>query len=144
MVISFGLHIRDFRTLNLCCSSTCFALFSVRFSYFPLGNLRLHRAGLLRGQNFLFLRAKIMCCRIVTRLNPLAFLPIMRTVSINGARKMKLLDIDKHFDIIDFIRIHSEELYLGYKTFIRIFGPLDDTHHLIKIVAELESDYTRN
>jgi len=87
---------------------------------------------------------KIMCCRIVTRLNPLAFLPIMRPVSINGARKMKLLDIDKHFDIIDFIRIHSEELYLGYKTFIRIFGPLDDTHHLIKIVAELESDYTRN
>lgn len=57
---------------------------------------------------------------------------------------MKLLNIENHFNIVKFIRVHTDELYAGYKTFIQILDQNDDTHFLITLIAELESSFTRN
>ncbi len=57
---------------------------------------------------------------------------------------LKLLNIENHFDVLRFIRVHTEELYLGYKTFIQLLDQQNDTHFLIALIAELESSFTQN
>ena len=57
---------------------------------------------------------------------------------------MKLLNIENHFNIVKFIRVHTDELYLGYKTFIKILDQNNETHFLITLISELESSFTQN
>jgi len=59
-------------------------------------------------------------------------------------QKIKLLEIEGNFNVVNFIRVHTDELYSGYKTFIQLFGQYNDVHYLIKLIAELESSFTEN
>ena len=59
-------------------------------------------------------------------------------------QNIKLLEIEGNFDVIKFIRVHTDELYAGYKTFIKLFGQYNDVHYLLKLIAELESSFTEN
>ena len=62
----------------------------------------------------------------------------------NEGYDLKPLNIEHHYSIVKFIRVHTNELYLGYKTFIVLLDNDNDTHFLITLVAELESSFTQN
>ncbi len=57
---------------------------------------------------------------------------------------MKLINIENHFSMVTVIRVYTQELYSKYKTIISAIGADDEDHLLLKIIAELESNYTEN
>jgi len=57
---------------------------------------------------------------------------------------MKLLEIEGNSNVVNFIRVHTDELYSGYKAFVKLFGKYNNPHEFIQIIAELESGFTKN
>lgn len=59
-------------------------------------------------------------------------------------QKIKLLEIEGYFHVSKFIHTHTEELYSGYKTFVQLFGKYNEINYLLKLISELEGDFTKN
>lgn len=57
---------------------------------------------------------------------------------------MKLENIKNSQSMVNFIRAHTVELYTGYKIFAGIFDRETDANLLLKLIAELETDFTSN
>jgi len=81
-------------------------------------------------------------CKRITRHE--AKRPDVQTSRIEMGLRMKLENIKNSQSMVNFIRAHTVELYTGYKIFAGIFDRETDANLLLKLIAEIETDFTSN